>query len=469
MEVDLTVEKLAFGGKAIARVEGFVVFIERAAPGQKVRVRIMRKKRQFAEAYVLEVLEQSPRYVEPFCEHFGVCGGCKWQDMPYEDQLHWKRQHVLESIEHLAGISDAAVQPTAPSPQSQWYRNKMEFTFSNRRWLSPHEIESKDILYERSFALGLHARGAFDKVFDVQNCYLQSPRAVEILRETRDWALKSGLPAYNTKDHHGFWRFLVLREGKRTDQTLVNIITAPTEDSRGEETVRSLADHLAGRFNYINSIVHTINRKKAQVATGEESRNLLGAGYIEERLGDLRFRISAQSFFQTNPLGAEKLYETVSRLGEFRGNETVWDLYCGAGSIAIFIASRVKRVLGFEVVQEAVDDAHVNCGINGVDNCRFLAGDLKDVMKTAADSADFGGAPDVVITDPPRAGMHPKVIGALMEYLPKRIIAVSCNPATLARDLALLLERYEVREVQPFDMFPHTPHIECVVRLDRRS
>ena len=464
----LQVEKLAFGGQAIARVEGFVVFMEQALPGQRVLARITKKKRQYAEGRVIEVLSQSPHFVEPFCPHFGVCGGCRWQDLSYDQQLHWKRQHVLESLEHLAGVEEATVEPTVPSPHTKWYRNKMEYTFSNRRWLLPREIASEEVQYRRDFALGLHVRGFFDRVFDVEACFLQSPQSVEILKEAREWCKKSGLAAYTTTTHQGFWRFLVIREGKHTDQTLLHVITSAEGDH--ESAVDSLADHLLARFPKITTIVHSVSRKKAQVAFGDFSRNVMGPGFIEERFGALTFRISAHSFFQTNPYAAEKLYETIALFGEFTGSETVWDLYCGTGSIALFIASRVRRVVGFEVVEDAIKDAYENCRLNGVENCLFHAGDLKDVIKIKGmdGSAHGGEVPDVVITDPPRAGMHPDVVKALMELAPPRIIAVSCNPATLARDLSVLLESYEIKNVQPFDLFPHTPHIECVVKLDRK-
>jgi 23S rRNA (uracil1939-C5)-methyltransferase len=465
-EVVLPVEKLAFGGRAVARLDNFVVFLEHALPGQRVLARITRKKRQYAEARVLEVLSQSTHYVEPFCPHFGTCGGCSWQDLDYDQQLHWKRQHVLESLVHLAGVEEATVEPTVPSPHTQYYRNKMEYTFSNRRWLLPEEIASKEIQYGRDFALGLHVRGFYDKVFDVEACFLQSPQSVEILKETREWCKNSGLPAYTTAGHHGYWRFLVIREGKRTDQTLVHIITSAEGDH--ESVVDGLAEHLMARFPKITTIVHSVSRKKAQVAFGDYSRNVVGPGFIEERFASLTFRISPHSFFQTNPYAAEKLYETVARFGEFTGRETVWDLYCGTGSIALSIASQVRRVVGFEVVEDAIQDAYDNCRLNAIDNCLFHAGDLKDVIKHMDGSAHQGEFPDVVVTDPPRAGMHPHVVKALMDLAPPRIIAVSCNPATLARDLAVLLESYEIKKVQPFDLFPHTPHIECVVRLDRK-
>lgn len=466
-ELQLSIEKLAFGGKGMAYVNGFVVFVERALPGQQAKVRITRKKRQYAEGYVIETISPSPLQVEPFCPHFGFCGGCKWQDLPYEEQLRWKRLHVQECLQHLAGVKGGPpeVRETRPAPETIYYRNKMEYTFSKRRWLLPEEIAEEDIRYSRDFALGLHVRASFDKVFNVESCFLESAGSVEILREVRDWCLKSGLSPYGTKDHQGFWRFLVIREGKRTGQTLVHLLTAAHPNQ--EEVVDALATHLSSRFPQITTIVHSVSQKKAQVAIGDSSRVITGPGFIEEKIADLRFRISAHSFFQTNPLAAERLYETVRDFGAFTGSETVWDLYCGTGSIALFIASKVRRVVGFEVVEEAVEDAYKNCSLNGIDNCSFRVGDLKDVIREVSSSAHHGGTPDVIITDPPRAGMHPNVIRVLQQVAPKRIVAVSCNPATLARDLGLLLDQYEIREVQPFDLFPHTPHIECVVNLEK--
>lgn len=466
-ELELVVEKLAFGGKALARVEGLVVFIEHALPGQTVRVRITRRKRQFAEARVLEVLEQSPDYRPPFCRHFGDCGGCKWQDMSYGEQLRWKREQVQECLVHLAGELHTSVEPVVASPRETYYRNKMEYTFSDRRWLLPSEIARSDESHDRDFALGLHVPGFYDRVFDVEECFLQSPRSVEILRETRAWCRRSGLPSYSVKTHQGFWRFLVIREAKRTGQTLLNILTAPRKESEG--AVELLADHLLTRFPWITTVVHSVTGKRAQVAVGEASRVLHGAGFIEEQLGGLTFRISAHSFFQTNPDAAEQLYDSVLELADLSGEETVWDLYCGTGSIALYLAGSCRRVLGFEVVDDAVQDAFVNAEINGLDNCRFLCGDLKEMIGTVMQDAQWGERPQVVITDPPRAGMHPAVLKALHELAPHRIVTVSCNPSTLARDLSGLLDAYEVRRVKPFDLFPHTPHIECVVKLVRRE
>jgi 23S rRNA (uracil1939-C5)-methyltransferase len=464
-ELDLEITKLAFGGNAIAYADGLVVFLEQGIPGQKVRARITRKRSQYAEGQVLEVVAPAPGELEPFCPHFGICGGCRWQNLSYEDQLRWKGRQVVECLERIGSVGALEVEAPLASPDTRWYRNKMEFTFSSRRWLSSAEIASGEVL-DRTFALGLHARGHFDRVFDVEACFLESEPAVSILRETREWAKSSGLRPYSTKDHQGFWRFLVIREGKSTGQRMVHLLTAAHRDA--DRVTDGLAARLRERGEDITTFVHSVSHKKAQVAVGDVSRTVLGPGFIEESLGGLRFRISPHSFFQTNTIGAERLYEVVRRLGDFKGTETVWDLYCGTGSITLFVASRVHRVVGFELVQEAIDDAYVNCTLNGIDNCLFRAGDLKDLIQEAARTPKLFGTPDVVITDPPRAGMHPQVIKALLDVLPSRIIAVSCNPATLARDLALLLERYSVEAVQPVDLFPHTPHIECVVKLTRK-
>jgi 23S rRNA (uracil1939-C5)-methyltransferase len=464
-EVDLCIEKLAFGGKALGRVDGFVVFVEHAVPGQRVRVRITRKKARFAEAEVVQLLAQSPAYATPFCPHFGLCGGCQWQDLAYEEQLHWKKIHVQECLQHLAGLTPGDILPPVASPEQRYYRNKMEFAFAPRAWLPAGGPGENNRAAGSAVALGLHVGAAFDRIFNLEHCFLQSPQSTAIVAEVRRWCGQSGLAAYNTHTHRGFWRFLVLREGKRTAQTLVHLITT---DQGDPAAVEALAAHLVARFPVITSLVHSSRQTKAQVAVGESSRTLWGPGYIEEHLGDLRLRISANSFLQTNTAAAEGLYKAVSRLGEFSGDETVWDLYCGAGSIALHLASQVRRVVGFELIAAAVNDAYTNSRLNGLENCQFLAGDLKPRLR---ETLRAGGQPrpDVVVTDPPRAGMHPQVVEALREVAPRRIIYVSCNPATLARDLALLHDRYDILTIQPFDLFPHTAHIECVARLDRRQ
>jgi 23S rRNA (uracil1939-C5)-methyltransferase len=459
-EVDLAIDKIAFGGKALGRVDGFVVFVDHAIPGQTVRVRITRKKSQFAEARVVEVLAQSPAYTPPFCRHFGVCGGCQWQDLAYTEQLHWKRTQVQECLRHLGGLNPGIIRPTVASPEQRYYRNKMGFTFAPG-FGDPAGGKNSP---RGACALGLHGEGPSHRIFNLEHCFLQSPQSPAMVQEVRGWCRTSGLAAYNPKSQRGFWRFLVLREGKRTGQTLVHLITT---DQGDPGAVEALAANLKARFPSITTLVHSRRRHKGQIASGESSRTLWGPGYIEEQLGPLRLRISPHSFFQINTLATEGLYSAISRLGELSGRETVWDLYCGAGSIALSLASQAGRVTGFELVPEAVNDAYVNSRLNGVDNCQFLAGDLKERIQATLQDASQP-RPEVVITDPPRAGMHPQVVKALQELLPRRIIYVSCNPATLARDLALLQDQYDILEVQPFDLFPHTAHSECVVRLERR-
>jgi len=463
-EVEVQLDKLAFGGQALGRVEGMVVFVDHGLPGQRVLVRLTKKKSQFAEARVLEVLDQSPAYTPPVCGHFGLCGGCQWQDLDYAEQLRWKGLHVQESLRHLAGLDPEVILPPLASPQTRFYRNKMEFTFAPRRWLSPAELEAGVDPYAGGLALGLHARGGFDRVFDLTECYLQAPWTADLVQTVRDYCRESHQPAYHTREHRGFWRFLVLREGKHTGQALVHLITTATGDPAAVDRLGAV---LKERFPALTTLVHSVSQRKAQVASGESARVLWGPGHIEEELDGRRFRISPHSFFQTNTAGAQLIYRTVAAQAELSGAETVWDLYCGTGSIAVYLASRAARVVGLELVEEAVHDAYVNAELNRLDNCRFLAGDLKDLLRGAG-GRPLGPPPDVIVTDPPRAGMHPQVVQALRQLAPRRLVAVSCNPASLARDLALLQDLYTLRAVQPVDLFPHTAHIECVARLDRR-
>ena len=463
-EVELVIDKLAFGGKALGRVDGFVVFVEHAVPGQKVRVQITRKKSQFAEARVVQVLEQSPVYAPPFCPHFGLCGGCQWQDVAYAEQLNWKRLHVQECLRHLAGLNPGDILLPVASPE-RYYRNKMEFTFAPQGWQPLSDQTAGKTSHHGGCALGLHVGAAFDQIFNLEHCFLQSPQTPAIVQEVRSLCGKSGLSAYNTRTQRGFWRFLVVREGKNTGQTLVHLITT---DQGKPAVVEALAAHLVAAFPGITSLVYSKSQKKAQLAYGEGSRTLYGPGYIEEQINDLRLRVSAQAFLQTNTAAAAGLYDAIERLGEFTGQETVWDLYCGAGSIALSLAPHVARVVGFELIEAAVHDAYLNSRLNGIDNCQFLAGDLKERLRETQRAILGQPGPDVVITDPPRAGMHPQVVQTILSLSPRRLIYVSCNPATLARDLALLQDHYEILSIQPFDLFPHASHIECLAHLTRR-
>jgi 23S rRNA (uracil1939-C5)-methyltransferase len=464
-ELELEVERLTFGGKGLARVDGFVVFLERTLPGQRVLARISRKKPSYAEAKVLKILEESPLAVEPRCSHFGTCGGCLWQNLPYHVQLEVKRDLVRECLAHLADIQEDLVLPTLASPGEYFYRNKMEFSFSNRRWLGPDELSTLNPGKPRDFALGLHVLGLYDKVLDVDECHLQNPSAVPILGEVRRFALASGLPPYNTKTHSGFWRFLVIRDSKVHGSILVEVITAPHRD--GASLVARLGAVLQDRFPDVTTVVHGVSAKKAQIASADSRDLLFGPGYIEEHVGDLRFRISPGSFFQTNTQAARILMDQVAEAVGNGETRVVWDLYCGTGALALRLAKTAARVIGFEIVPEAIADAHVNAGLNGVDNCEFVLGDMRTLLARSESLVDRYGSPGVVVTDPPRAGMHPVVVQRLAELGPPRIVYVSCNPATLARDLKILLERYRPLRIQPVDLFPHTAHIEAVAVLEK--
>jgi 23S rRNA (uracil1939-C5)-methyltransferase len=461
LALELEVESLAYGSKGVARLNGYVIFVDEALPGQRVRAQIVKKKKGYAEARPLEVLQQSSHFVTPRCQHFDDCGGCRMQNLLYETQLASKQQQVVDLLTHLGGIIDPPLLPAVGSPQIFFYRNKMEFTFSRQRWLTRAEIAADEIKLPKDFALGLHARNRYDKTLMIEECHLQSPLSNRLLAAVQKFTERHLLPPYTTFDHTGFWRFLVIREGKKTGEVMVNFVTADVP--AGREAVQQLAEKLLAEFPQITTIVHTLNRSKAQVASGEEEFVLHGPGYLHEHIGPFKFRISANSFFQTNTEGAEKLYAIARDFAALTGEETVYDLYCGAGAISIFISRLAKQVVGFEIVPQAIHDAGVNCRLNDVTNCHFILGDLKDELAQVPILASRWGRPEVVIVDPPRAGMHPKVVTKLLELSPQRIVYISCNPSTFARDAkALCAEKYQLQKVQPVDMFPHTSHIEVV-------
>lgn len=467
-QVELSVESLAFGGEGVARVDGLVVFIEGALPGQKVLARVVRKKKSHAQARLLEVREETPHAVTPRCPHFDDCGGCILQHYAYDQQLAAKGAQVREVLQRLGGFAEPPVRSPIPSPDLFYYRNKMEYTFSPQRWLPRAEIDGGEI-GDRDFALGLHVRGFFDKILAIDDCYLQSEQSNAIRNFVAQQTRTSPLRPYTTRDHSGFWRFLVIREGKNTGQTMINIVTADRGDA-GTRAVESLAAALAGEFPDITTIVYTLNRQKGQVATGQESRVLLGDGAIYETLGKWRFRLSPESFFQTNSRGAELLYQQVAQTAALTGSEVVYDLYCGAGSIGIFLSDQVRSLVGIELIEAAVLDARRNAELNAVANATFAAGDLKDLLAASDGLVARHGAPDVAIFDPPRAGLHPKVVESALGLAAPKIVYVSCNPATFARDARLFGDGgYELVSVQPVDMFPHTAHIELVSLLVRRA
>jgi 23S rRNA (uracil1939-C5)-methyltransferase len=431
-----------------------------------VRVQIIKKKKGYAEARPLEIIQQSPGFVTPRCQHFADCGGCLLQNLDYPAQLLAKQQQVTELLEHIAGLAAPAVLPVIGSPQIFFYRNKMEFSFSRQRWLTREEIAHDEIKFPKDFSLGLHARNRYDKTLLIEECHLQSPLSNQILRVVRDFAASHSLLPYTTFDHTGFWRFLVIREGKKTNETMVNVVTADV--TAGREAVQQLAAKLLAKIPALTTIVHSLNRSKAQIAVGEEELVLHGPGHIRECIDSFIFQISASSFFQTNTEGAEKLYTVVRDFAALSGQETVYDLYCGAGTISIFLSRQAKQVVGFEIVPQAIHDAGVNCRLNNVMNCAFVRGDLKDELAQVPVLTRRWGKPEVVIVDPPRAGMHPKVVQKLGELAPQRVVYISCNPSTFARDVKeLTMMGYVLAKAQPVDMFPHTSHIEVVGVLER--
>ena len=453
-ELKLEISGLAFGGKGLARKDGLAVFVDQTVPLDVLIASIIKKKKNFAVASIVEILEKSPFRIDPPCIYSGHCGGCKWQFLKYEKQLVYKQQYVIDSLEHIGIIKGVTVHPTIPSKLIYGYRNKMEFSCSDRRWLMPDEIGMENI--DLNFALGLHVPGTFHKVLDIKRCLLQSALGNDILDDVRGYIKESNVPVYGLRSHIGFWRFVMLRYSTTYDQWMLNIVTS----EKSNKELQPLSDLLTKKYPQIVSVINNINTRKAGIAVGEYEVLLTGSPFIKEKIGQYEFEISANSFFQTNTLGAEILYEKVREYAGLSGKEYVVDLYSGAGTIAIFLANSAKELIGIEISKSAVQDAEANCKKNGISNCRFILGDIKNCFEHVK-------KPDVMIIDPPRAGMHEKVVKQVLDMSPDKIVYVSCNPATMARDLGMMKDNYKVLEVQPVDMFPHTYHIESVARLAR--
>lgn len=439
-----------------------MVFVPWAVPGDRVRARVFRKKKKYAEAEVEDLLEPSDLRTEPRCFYFGTCGGCKWQHVNYRAQLDAKTDSVRDALIHTGSMHDVEVRPALGSEKVYFYRNKMEFSFSANRWLTREEIDSgKD--FDTDFALGLHVPGNFDKVLDLHECHLQSILSREIVNAVRSFAKERRWAPWHIRKHNGYLRHLVIRTGERTGEVMVNVVTNGFDEGRMNE----LAAFLGERFPDVTTLVNTINTSHGQTAFGEEIRTIYGPGVIRDRIGRHTFEIAANAFFQTNTAQAERLYEITRSFAELRPDDLVYDLYCGAGTISIFIAADVRKVVGIELIEEAVENARANADANGVENCEFVAGDMLHVFD--GDFMQRHGRPDVLVVDPPRAGLHPKVVERLAEHGPQRFVYVSCNPQTQARDVDLLRDAYAIEEVQPVDMFPHTHHVESVIKLRRRN
>lgn len=458
------IESYAAEGKSMARLEdGKVLFVEGVIPGDVIHARIVKNKKSFAEGKLLELLKPSDLRTEPFCPHFGVCGGCKWQMLPYEYQLLYKEQQVRDQLKRIGHLELPEFNSILGSPKQRFYRNKLEFTFSASRYLTYDEIKAAgDNVIPSVPALGFHAPGMFDKVVPVYTCYLQPEPTNALLNVLRNYSEENGLLYYNFREHSGWLRNIIIRIA-RTGEVLVNLVIHHEDEKKR----KAILDHILQQVPGITSLHYTINPKKNDSIYDLEVKTYYGKGFIEETLEDFRFKISPKSFFQTNTWQAETLYKATREMAGLTGNEVVYDLYCGTGSIGIFCSAKAKKLIGIEVVEDAVRDAYENAALNNLDHCAFFAGDVAAVCTD--DFFETHGRPDVIITDPPRAGMHEKLIQQLLKMKAPKVVYVSCNPATQARDLALLGECYKITAIQPVDMFPHTHHIENIALLELRN
>ncbi len=455
---NLRITDYAAEGKALGRLEGKVIFVEGAVPGDTADVLITKNKKDWAEGKALKMVESSPDRVAPFCKHFGLCGGCKWQMLPYNLQLKYKQQEVEQNLKRIGKLTLPAIMPILGAEKTRFYRNKLEFTFSNKRYLLPNELDQLPQDYITEGALGYHVPRIFDKIIDIEECFLMDEINNGIRNSIRKFALENKFSYYNIKDHTGWLRNIIIRN-TTTGQLMINMILG-YED---KEATKHLLDFIVASFPEITTLVYTINSKWNDSIYDLEPITYFGPGFITEKLGQFDFKISPKSFFQTNTAQAETLYSVTKQFAQLTGEETLYDLYCGTGSIGIFCSDNCKKLIGLDVVSDAIKDERQNALINKISHADFYAGDVIEICND--EFFEKNGEPDVIITDPPRAGMHEKLINKLIEIRAPRIVYVSCNVATQARDLALLSEYYEVERIQPVDMFPHTHHIECVAAL----
>ena len=455
---NIEIESVAAEGKALARVDGTVLFVQFAVPGDIVDVKVTKKKKNYMEGYILRLVKPSAHRLEPFCSHFGICGGCKWQPLPYEMQLQAKQQQVYDQLVRIGHLDVPEIQPIAGSEKTAGYRNKLEFTFSNRRWIEAGEDPEK-IAPEDRVGLGFHVGRFFDKVLDIRHCYLQDGPSNDIRLFIRKYAVEHGLEFFDIRNHHGFLRNMIVRNNLKGDVMLILCFYHEDEAAR-----TALLDSVAAEFPQIKSLWYVINGKANDSIADQECILYKGEDAIYEQMENLKFKIGPKSFYQTNSLQAYTLYSIARDFARLQGGETVYDLYTGTGTIAQFISAKASKVIGIEYVPEAIADARVNARNNGITNCEFFAGDMKDVL-TDNFIAEHG-KPDVIILDPPRAGIHPDVAQVILNAAPARIVYVSCNPASQARDLAILSGKYRITAVRPVDMFPHTHHVENVVALE---
>lgn len=456
----IEITDVAAEGKALARVDDLVVFIPFGAPGDIVDIQIFKKKHKYAEGRIVRFHRKSSLRAEPVCSHFGYCGGCKWQHLPYDEQLRFKQQQVFDNLSRIGKVELPEFLPILGSAKTQFYRNKLEFSFSNKSWLTPEQMSSAEE-FECRNALGFHIPGMFDKVLDIRKCWLQDDISNQIRLVTREFALENGYSFFDLRNQIGCMRNMIVRTSSTGEIMLIVVFY---EDD--QQRIDAMMQHLADRFPQITSLLYVINQKANDTITDQTVHLFRGRDFIYESMEGLQFKIGPKSFYQTNSDQAYELYKVAREFAGLTGDELVYDLYTGTGTIANFVARQCRRVIGIEYVPEAIEDAKVNAELNRLDNTLFFAGDMKDIL--TPDFIQEHGRPDVIITDPPRAGMHDDVIKTILLAQPERVVYVSCNPATQARDLNLLDERYRVARVRPVDMFPHTQHVENVVLLERR-
>ncbi len=458
---NVTIESVAAEGKALAHVDGMVVFVDFAVPGDIVDILVYKKKKNYMEGFIKQIVKPSEYRLEPFCEHFGVCGGCRWQPLPYEMQLQAKRRQVEDQLVRIGHLEVPEIRDTLPSPETTFYRNKLEFSASSKRWLLRDE-DPDSIPENEKMGLGFHVGKFFDKVLDIRKCHLQPEPSNAIRLFVKQFCIENGLEFYNIRENKGFFRNMFVRTTEKGEVMLILCFAREDELPR-----KALLDAVAARFPQITSLYYVIN-EKLNDSIGDQSPVLYkGNEAIYEEMEGLRFKIGPKSFYQTNSRQAYGLYRVAREFAALSGNEVVYDLYTGTGTIAQFVSGKAGKVIGIEYVPEAIEDARHNADANGITNCSFFAGDMKDVLNEAFIARH--GKPDVVILDPPRAGIHPDVARVILKAAPRRLVYVSCNPASQARDLAILCEDYKITAVQPVDMFPHTMHVENVVALVRKD
>ena len=450
-EIELSISDLAFGGQGISKINDLIIFVKNAIPNQKVLAKITKVKKNYIEAYKLEVIKKSSNEVDAKCKHFKYCGGCTIQQLDYNKQLHYKQKQVLEIMQKIGSIKNPKINPIIPCNKIFHYRNKMEFTFSGNPWYI--ESESYD-----DVIIGLHVPKRFDKILNINQCHINDDIFNKIISICKKIANEEKLMPYDVVKHTGFLRYLVIRMGAHTNEVMVNFVTAGLKS----KILQPFIDELIDNIPNITSIVNTINNKKNNTATGN-TKLLFGEKFITEKIGEYIFKISANSFFQTNSYQVEHLYNYIKKIAKLKKSDIVYDLYCGTGTIGIYLSKYVKKIYGIEIVEDAIKDAKYNAKINNIDNIEYYCGDLKDFFSDESMQLEN---PDIVILDPPRPGLHPKALKDLIELAPKKVIYVSCNPSTLARDVEILINKnYSIENIQPIDMFPHTPHIECIVSL----